>query len=129
MIAIRNTYGQLLNPGLLSNDLFLYSTCSCRTILNSRSLSSCRLSSVGDSFETFTLMMLTGSGDIEPKPSSEDSADNVGKMISVFLFFGGSSPPPPPPPLPPFVAPSCWLTSRFSWQFCDKSLVFSCSKE
>lgn len=39
-------------------------------------------------------MILTGSGDIEPRPSSEDSADTVGRMISVLRFFGGNSPPP-----------------------------------
>lgn len=59
-----------------------------------------------------------GSGDMDPIPSSALSHTMAD---SIFRFFATV-------PEPDVVfSPSCWLTKRFSWQFWESSLVFSCS--
>lgn len=59
-----------------------------------------------------------GSGDIEPIPSSALSHTMAESIFRFLAIIPGAEAVP---------SPSCWLTKRFSWQFCESSLVFSCS--
>lgn len=60
-----------------------------------------------------------GSGDIDPIPSS--ALSHTMAEDSIFRFFATV------PGTETVFSPSCWLTKRLSWQFCESSLVFSCS--